>query len=87
MLDEYQQQDLAILQDPNQWPNIIIPMVFRKSPGMPDCGLLVKGLGSKLFLKNMWELKTGILRPQLEGVPTLEFDSFETMLEAGWEVD
>ena len=54
---------------------------------MPQCAFLVKGHGPKLYHKNMFALESGLLSPQLDGIPTTEFESFEAMLEAGWEAD
>lgn len=87
MLDEYQQRDLQTLNDPNEWPSAILPCIQRKDAGRNNCAFLVRGQGPKLFMKNMFELVNGPIAPQLIGVPTMEFDSFEAMLEAGWEVD
>ena len=90
MLNEHQEEDLKLIKDIAQWPNIILAMVNRanRQPGgMPECGFLTQDNDHKLYLKNMFDLDTGPLSPQLVGVPVLEFDSVEAMLEAGWEVD
>lgn len=88
MLSEYQQQELQFLNNPLEWPNVIIACIERsKPPGERRCAFLVHNCGPKLFVKNMFELVDGPLQPQLMGVPTIEFESFEAMLEAGWEVD
>jgi len=87
MLSEYQKADLAILKDPNDWPNVVLPLVKRGDPSGPECAFMVRGHGSKLYLHNMFALETGMLSPQLAGLPTKEFDSLEAIIEDGWEVD
>jgi hypothetical protein len=88
MLNEHQTKDLRIIKDDNNWPSdIILPLVNRVENELPQCAFLVRDQGSKLYLMNMWELHEGSLEPQLADVKILNFDSFETMLEAGWEVD
>jgi hypothetical protein len=90
MLGELQKKDLQIIKDTNNWSYFVLPIVNRSSeqPGKgPRCAFLVRGHGSKLYLMNMWELHEGSLEPQLADVKILKFDSFEAMLEAGWEVD
>jgi hypothetical protein len=90
MLNDDQKADLAIITDHNQWASIVFAMVKRGDNRWPDCAFLVKGHGPKLYHKNMFELfelEGGPLSTRLVGVPTIEFESFEAMLEAGWEVD
>ena len=84
-------EDLVGLNNPQTWPAYpLMPVVNRgeREPGsMPPCGFLVVGHGSKVYKTNMFGLKDGEIIPQLAGVPTDEFDSFEAMLDAGWECD
>jgi hypothetical protein len=88
MLNEQQQADLKMISEPNEWPNVIIlPLVNREERNLPRCAFLVRGDGPNLYKKNMFELVGGPLLPQLADVPTTEFESFEAILEAGWEVD
>jgi hypothetical protein len=90
-LDERQQEDLKIISNPEEWfHNVVLPLknLTNRQPGeMPQSAFLVRGQGSKLYLKNIWALETGPLLPQLVDVPVLEFESFEAILKAGWEVD
>jgi hypothetical protein len=79
--------DLNVIKDTNAWPNVVLAMVKRAPTGMPQCAFLVAECGSKLYVKNLFELEDGPLMPQLETVEIIEFDSFEAMLEDGWEVD
>jgi len=90
MLNEHQEEDLKLIKDVAQWPNVVLPLVNRanrRAGEAPPCGFLTQGNDCKLYLHNMFELETGPLSPQLVGVPVLEFESLEAMLEAGWEVD
>jgi hypothetical protein len=87
MLTERQKIDLKIIQDTSNWDSVVFAMVKRNSCSLPECAFLVKGLGPKLYCKNMFELEPGYLMDQLVGVTTIEFENFETMVESGWEVD
>ena len=91
MLTESQEEDLKIINNPDEWPHeVLLPLKNRTTaqPGdMPDDAFLVRGSGPKLYMENLFELKDGPLLPQLVGLPVLEFESFEAMLKAGWEVD
>lgn len=91
MLNEQQRQDLEFISNPDSWPNIaILPIVNRKKPvGMfPKSGFLVEGEGSKIYLKNMFDINRLIpLWEQLIGVDVDEYKTYEEMLEDGWEVD
>jgi hypothetical protein len=88
MLTEQQQEDLSIIKDTANWPQVVVfPLVNRGKPRDEQCAFLVRGNGPKLYHKNMFELETGALDPQLIGVKTTTFDSFEAMLEAGWDAD
>jgi hypothetical protein len=89
MLNEYQQKDLAIITDPTEWGSMVFAMVKRSAVvgESLQCAFLVKGHGPKLYLKNLFELEGGLLSPQLVGVPTTKFETFEAMLEDGWEAD
>lgn len=88
MLTERQKLDLKILQDPSSWESVVFAMIKRNKNGtLPECAFLVRGMGPKLYCKNMFELQPGYLMDQLVDVTTIEFENFETMLESGWEVD
>lgn len=74
------------------WPLLPVKHIGRGEPGHPEdekCGVIVasgkKEPGTRtVYLKNLWDFKTGALGPQLEGVRTLEFESTEAMVRAGW---
>jgi hypothetical protein len=93
MLNEYQQKDLALINNPSQWPSIVLPLVNRKRTldNAPRCAFLVRNHNNRLYrlyLMNIWELQEDIsLESQLRNVPSIEFESLEAMLEDGWEVD
>ncbi len=90
MLNEYQQKDLALINNPSQWPSIVLPLVNRKRKldNIPICAFLVRNHNNRLYLMNIWELQEDIsLESQLRNVPSIDFESLEAMLEDGWEVD
>ncbi len=91
-----QLEDLAVLNVPSSWPQWpIMPMKKANSNGqMPTCGsiLACEGYlttivvdegeilwGNKCRGKKFGEIVTMF--------PTIKFDSYEAMLEAGWECD
>ncbi len=56
--------------------------------GLPeDVGFLAKGRGTKLYLANIVFLETGLLAPQLEKLPSKNYENIDAMLADGWEVD
>lgn len=86
-MTDHQIENLSIIIHSDDWPNVVLPMVKRGNPKGPECAFLVRNHGSKLYLHNMFALETGLLEPQLVELPTKKFDSFEAIIEDGWEVD
>lgn len=82
--------DLAILKDPHQWTWMVCPVRSRTRTGgkrnWPLTGFVRPGKPT-VYVKNMFELRTGKLEPQLEGVETFEYKFFEELVADGWVVD
>jgi hypothetical protein len=56
--------------------------------GLPnEVGFLANGRGTKLYLANIFVLVAGPLAPQLEKLPSKDYENFEAMLADGWEAD
>lgn len=74
------------------WP--VLPVkngLDRDERGWPRHGIIVSGglragvqEPVKVYIVNLFDLKTGPLGPQLEGKETIEFETVETMVRAGW---
>lgn len=86
-MNERQKESLAFLQNQEEWPHVILPMV-KRGQGWPEAAFMLPEGKPKLYKKNMWELSPDIhLEKQLENVPVIEFASFEELVNDGWEVD
>lgn len=72
------------------WPLLPVKHIRRGEPGHPEdeqVGVTAARGGRgpvTIYLKNIWDFKTGPLGEQLEGVRTLTFESPEAMVRAGW---
>lgn len=84
-------EDVRMMQDPMRWPLWPILPVKNyndREPGkFPKMGLMVDEGKAVVYMKGLYDLVDGELRPQLEGVPTETFESFEAAAKAGWMVD
>lgn len=92
MLNENQKRDLEIINSPHEWASDCLCLINR-SKGIGDkqrYAFLVRGHGSKLYIGNIFEycMEDGYAnRPEFDGFDITEFANFESILEAGWEVD
>lgn len=72
------------------WPVMPVKHIHRGEPDYPkdrEVGIILadEGGGKRtVYFINLWQLKTGLLKPQLEGVPAETFESTEAMVRAGW---
>lgn len=92
-----QEEDLALLNKPDEWTNWPVLPVVKRGEGWPTAGLLIAPQGGiigkdtprsrTVYEFNMWALETGPLSPQLEGATKHTYPSYEAMLADGWEVD
>jgi hypothetical protein len=75
------------LQNEDEWRfHPVQPMKREQLVGRLETGIVVAGVLS-VYEINMFELTTGTLRSQLEGVPHTDYASYRAMVEAGWHVD
>jgi len=86
-------KDLGLLMATEKWPyHPVLPMIkLTKGPGISISGIVtareVKGEGPiRVYYKNIYELISGLLEPQLESCEFEEFDNADELLEA-WRVD
>lgn len=73
-------KDIEMIYNPHLWPAYpILPMVRRVQGQLPECAIIIAGGGTKLYHTNMY----------MEGKDEVitAFDSFEAILDAGWEID
>ena len=84
--------DLRFLRDPFNWPNYpVCPVksVTRKEAddsSWPKMGLVVVD-SPAVYIKNVFELLSGDLDSQLEGIEKFTYGSFEELIADGWIVD
>lgn len=64
-----------------RWP--LLPMKNISQEDRP-VGVLVSGRLTTVYLKNLWDFESGQLGPQLEDVPTVNYESVEAMVRDGW---
>lgn len=79
--------ELRMMSNPMLWPNLALPLVNRKnrkSHEGPICGML-NGSGPTIYLINMWDSSHAGKR--WDELPQKTYESFEAMVEDGWEVD
>ena len=97
MNPEKRNSEKRLIMHYQSWPCYpVLPVVNRSDDGrgpggMPGCGIIVAGdvgnqVGTiKVYDKNMWDLGTGPLKPQLEGVSFKEFENVDALLRAARE--
>ena len=77
--------DLQMMSNPDLWPGDILPLKRKVEGKFPfELGLLLP-IGEnkcKVYLVNMYDLPKPI-----EEIPTLEYNTFQEILDAGWEID
>ena len=75
--------NLEMMRNPNTWPDYALP-VKRDINSQLECAVLM-GNGPEVFLINIWDLPKAILAKN--DVETIQYNSFEEIIEAGWIVD
>jgi hypothetical protein len=85
MNSSIEERSLKHLQDPNQWCHFgVCPVKNReKGDGFPLCGLVPKG---KSIVKIL-NLFAGWTPDEWDAAETYEYDSLESLVADGWEVD
>jgi hypothetical protein len=72
------------------WPVLPMKNIHRYDDGYPQDqthGVMVSPEFTKVWIINLFELKSGLIKPQLVGRTCLEFESIEALIEAGWVGD
>lgn len=72
------------------WPLLPVKHRNRHTKGHPKdegLGVMIAGAGPRVYLKSLFEFKTGKLEPQIEGVRVLEFETLADLVRAGWMGD
>lgn len=83
-------EEAGFIADLSQWPRWpVLPVKYRgtdhdEKPGDHTCGIVLATAPHTVILVNLWDLQNGDLRPQIAGKETIEFDSIEEMVRAGW---
>jgi len=92
MLNEQQTEDLRLIKNPCEWASDCLCLINRNKviDDKQRHAFLVRGSGSKLYIGNIFEycMEAGYDgRPEFDSFEEIEFDNFESILEAGLEVD
>ena len=82
-------EEVAFILNEPMWPRWPLLPVKRYPEGANDLqpGVIVAGYPKIVYLKNLWEFKSGFLPEQLEGVEKIKYDSVESLVADGWVVD
>lgn len=76
-----------------QWPLCPVKRYDHKKPGVDglECGLVlpINGAESKVtvYVHNLFQMQSGPILPQLEGVQKFEYGCVDDMLADRWVVD
>ncbi len=82
------ESEIKMMRNPNVWPRWpVLPVVNRNEPGWPECGIMINECKPIVYLIGMFELKAGVLSESLKDVKKAEFQTYEALIQAGWEVD
>jgi glutaredoxin-related protein len=83
---EERKDDLRMMRDPSDWPHYPLLCVKRETDGGTDVGVMAPNTPS-VWLVNIHELGSGVLRDILEAHERLNYDSYEAIQADGWIVD
>jgi len=78
-------EEVKMMKDPGSWPMWPVLPVVKHAAG--SCGILTADGKPIIYLVNMLDLSSGVLKDMLVDKPKVEFESFEAIFNAGWEVD
>jgi len=83
-LTQDQRRELDLVNDEDRWPHWpVLPVKRYREGDMPDLGVIVAGR-STVYLVNLFQLQTGPLGPQLEGVEKRDYANREALIADGW---
>jgi len=75
--------NLEMMKNPIAWPDLALP-IKRDINSKFECAILM-GNGPEVFLININNLSKAILTKN--DVKTIQYNSFEEIIKAGWVVD
>lgn len=80
--------DVDFLNNSCDWPHVVCPVKSRtrKNRGLPLCGFILPN-EPIVYIKNLFDLQSGLLAPQLVDAETYKYNSFDEMVIDGWMVD
>lgn len=82
--------DVEFLQKPSLWPYYPACPIKRQSGSpMPECAVIfnVKGNETTVILANMFEIPSMSFREIYDKYPVKKYDSFQAIIDDGWECD
>lgn len=81
-----QAKDVSMMQRPMDWPRWpLLPVKRHMGKGFPECGFMLEGTGTKVFLMNMFAFAEQ-KKPFAE-IPFKQYASFNDIVADGWTVD
>jgi hypothetical protein len=87
MTPEQRAEELAFMQDENQWPKWpYLPMKQSQKHGPPNVGYMVAGNVPTIHKENVWTFgRTSTAAPMNSN--KVVYQSYEAILDDGWEID
>jgi len=82
--------DKDMILSPVSWPRWpVLPLKRGDVFSNGGTGFLIASREpwSAVYLTNMYELKAGPIRPQLENVEKITYSSIDALIDDGWVVD
>lgn len=81
------EEEAGFITGGKEWP--LWPILPMKRLGHDQIGIVLANElePMKIYLMNLLELKSGLIRPQLEGVEVVEFPTVLDAVKEGWVGD
>lgn len=76
---------VGFMSDPEQWPNLALPMKKYTGMGWPLLGMLI-GDGPKVYIGNMFDERF-IAQVRNNTAHVEVYESFQAAFDDGWRVD
>lgn len=87
-MSDWEREEVVRIRCEAAWPwHPLLPVKRGRPRTGIEVGLLLAPDLTTVVLMNMFELKRGVIGPQLEGKKRLQYESVEAMVADGWRGD
>jgi hypothetical protein len=81
--DPRRERDVKMMRSPIEWPRWpMLPVKRSEKTGPPECGIMWATGEPIVYHCNMWAIPDDLTK-----APQTKYDSFDAVVEAGWQVD